>query len=213
MGERTAFFYGTLMAPPVLFRVIYGSAKPEPWQEKMTTVRPAILESYQRHRVKDLQYPAIIPCQNATVRGSVCTGLTDGDIYRLDIFEGSQYERKKVQVRVLQNVELDEKASDIKPETEEIIEAETYVWKWPVDELLPEEWDFEEFQREKMNAWANIESDDDVEVDEGFADVDRAVAELENDPMGGRGTNGSIGKQLEATRTEPNDQVWHDFTH
>ena len=29
-------------------------------------------------------------------------GLTDGDIWRLDIFEGSEYERRKAKVRVLE---------------------------------------------------------------------------------------------------------------
>src|SRR5271170_6703658 len=52
--------------------------------------------------------PAIVPCTGSSVRGSVVTGLTQGDIYRLDIFEGDQYLRKKVKVKVLKKVGLDE---------------------------------------------------------------------------------------------------------
>lgn len=68
-------------------------------------------------------------------------------------------------------------------------------------------------------SWSDEEEDENthpngtgVEIDEGFADVDRAVAEQEaqkakeseqngsvsrNDPTGGRGANGHITKKLE----------------
>jgi len=208
-------------------------------------------------------YPAIIPIEGSEVRGSVVTGLMEGDVYRLDIFEGYQYERKVVKVKVLKDIKLDEAAassvdrsstcSGAKEEEEEYVEAETYVWICGRDTLEPEEWDFEQFKKEKMRAWmgladyGDVEYDDDddndhhydssedeevesakkakgnkaVLVDEGFADVDRAVAELEErdrefqqarengdvnekkkkDPMGGRGLNGNIGRQLEASRS------------
>jgi len=205
MGDRTAFFYGTLMAPGVLYRVIYGSAKPEAWQQDLTTVRPAVLESYRRHRVKDMSYPAITPHSHSSVRGSVVTGLTDGDLYRLDVFEGSQYDRKKVKVRVLSNTSLSggmqngESAHKIAEE----VEAETYIWKDDITELEEKEWDFEEFKRDKMKFWMGDSGEEtsNVGVDEGFADVDKAVAaEKGKDEMGGRGVNGVIGRQLESVR-------------
>jgi len=190
------------MAPGVLYRVIYGTAKPEPWQQKLTTVRPALLESYRRHRVRDMSYPAILPHENSSVRGSVVTGLTQGDIYRLDIFEGSQYDRKKVTVRVLKNVELKEKMEngESRHEVEEEVEAETYIWRDSIKELEEKEWDFEEFKKDKMKFWMGESGteDSDVQVDEGFADVDNAVAgEKSRDDMGGRGLNGHIGRALE----------------
>ncbi|KAK5240086.1 hypothetical protein LTS06_012575, partial [Exophiala xenobiotica] len=79
------------MAPGVLHRVIHGTHDPEPWQKSLLTVRPALLQSYRRHRVRHADYPAILPHPNSCVRGSVVTGLTEGDLYRLDIFEGDQY--------------------------------------------------------------------------------------------------------------------------
>lgn len=191
------------MAPGVLYRVIYGSANPEPWQVKLTTVRPALLEAHRRHRVKLMSYPAIVPHAGSSVRGSVVTGLTSGDIYRLDVFEGDQYDRKKVTVKVLKNVGLDEKVEAGEPaeyETEEEVEAETYIWKDDVRDLEEHEWDFEEFKRDKMKFWMGEGSreDSNVEVDEGFADVDSAVAaEKSKDTTGGRGVNGSISKELE----------------
>ncbi|KIW29735.1 uncharacterized protein PV07_05524 [Cladophialophora immunda] len=217
MGEYTAFFYGTLMAPGVLHRVIHGTHTPESWQKDLITVRPAMLQNYRRHRVRHADYPAIIPHSGSRVRGSLVTGLTQGDIYRLDIFEGSQYKRDVVKAHVLKDVELDQAAPEQDgddPEVlEEIVEAQTYVWLEGEETLEPEEWDFEAFKRDKMRAWMGIVEDDDVEIDEGFADVDRAVAEEDSrrtqdkaaekglntarhDPMGGRGANGHITQQL-----------------
>lgn len=116
-------------------------------------------------------------------------------------------------------------------ETAEMVKAETYVWCYPREELEEEEWDFEEFKAEKMRAWMGLgpswsdEEDENttangvsMEVDEGFADVDRAVADLEaqknkenktgviDDPTGGRGANGHITKLLERVGGWDNDE-------
>jgi hypothetical protein len=193
------------MAPGVLYRVIYGNAHPEPWQQKLTTVRPALLESHRRHRVKYMSYPAITPCTGSSVRGSVVTGLTQGDIFRLDIFEGDQYLRKKVKVKVLKNVGLEDsiQTGESEEHAPEEVEAETYIWRNDLSELEDGEWDFEEFKRERMHYWMGESSSEEsnIEVDEGFADVDNAMA-TENgiDHTGGRGANGTISKDLESAR-------------
>jgi hypothetical protein len=204
------------MAPGVLHRVIHGTPNPEAWQRNLLTIRPALLQSYRRHRVRHADYPAILPHAGSTVRGTLVTGLTSGDIYRLDIFEGSQYSRESVTVQVLgHDVGLDETVADERTAALVVdeVEAQTYVWRIGADTLDAQEWDFEVFKREKMNAWMGIaetgQATDGVEVDEGFADVDRAVKEdeerrkrdegkkLGHDPMGGRGANGHITQQLE----------------
>ena len=198
---------GTLMAPGVLHRVIHGTPNPEPWQRALLTIRPGLLHSYRRHRVRGADYPAVIPHTHSTVRGTIVTGLTEGDIYRLDIFEGDQYSRDVVKVQVLKDVGLDELAEEGKTEVLEEVDAQTYVWQDGEGTLEEKEWDFEEFKREKMRAWMGLaggEATNGVEIDEGFGDVDRAVAEEERkdwekkkDPMGGRGANGHITRQLE----------------
>ena len=199
------------MAPPVLHRVIYGTTTPEEWQSKLTTVRPALLQGYQRHKVKHADYPGILPHTTTSssetgsgapsVRGSLVTGLTDGDIWRLDIFEGDQYTRQKVRVTVLKDTALDALADEanLAAHVEGEVEAETYVWTDPRDELEEEEWDFEEFKREKMWAWiGQAREENGVEVDSGFGDVDRAMQEeQQTDPTGGRGQGGKITKELE----------------
>lgn len=170
---------GTLMAPEVLYRVLFGTSNPQGGEEKRITICPAVLHEYRRHRVKFADFPAITPKRSSTVRGAIITGLSEGDIYRLDSFEGSMYERQKVKVRLLKNVRLEDsvpESSLARVEGEEV-EAETYVWKEGFDDLEDREWDFDHFRRRKMKAWMG-ESDSstgaDTEVDEGFAAADAA---------------------------------------
>jgi hypothetical protein len=150
MSTHSAFFYGTLMAPQVLYRVIYGSPRPEMWQKELTTIQPAMLRGYQRHRVKGADYPAIIPCADvdACVRGTYVTGLMDGDVWRLDIFEGAEYERQKVKVKV-----LNEGKSGQFNESVEEQEVQTYVWIAGEQWLDMGEWDFDDFVRDKIHRW------------------------------------------------------------
>ena len=133
------------MAPQVLHRVLYGSTKPHSSQLAALKIQPAILPHYVRHRVAFCDYPAILasPDSSSCVRGTHVQGLTAADQWRLDIFEGEQYERIKVKLRLLdaENHECEE------------VEAETYVWIASKDELEDREWDFEEFRKEKMARW------------------------------------------------------------
>lgn len=186
------------MAPPVLYRVIYGTTEPEPWRRSLTTVRPALLQDYRRHKVKHADYPAILPHGSSSVRGSLVTGLLDEDIRRLDIFEGSEYNRQKVDVLALKDTALNE-AIDESKLSEYVVDkaqAETYVWTAGAKQLESEEWDFEEFKREKMYAWIGQAKNDSVEVDQGFADVDEDRETSKHDGTGGRAMNGHIGKEL-----------------
>ena len=172
--SHTAFFYGTLMAPPVLHRVIWGSqTPPTPAHASLLHIRPAVLHAHRRHKVKHADYPAILPVDaRSLVRGTLVEGLTDGDIWRLDIFEGSEYERRKVKARVLQQKghgeaegmgDLSQREED-NVEGQEI-EAETYVWIAGAHRLESDEWDFAEFVRDKMKRWVGREA---AETDEGF---------------------------------------------
>lgn len=77
------------------------------------------------------------------------SGLTDKQIWRLDLFEGDQYQRVEVRCRLV--------VSAGGGDEEEVV-AETYVWADVDGEMgrngLEEgEWDFEMFRREKMRRW------------------------------------------------------------
>lgn len=173
--SHTAFFYGTLMAPPVLYRVIWGQqTPPTPAHASLLKVQPAILHNHQRHKVKHADYPAILPIKSdrkPKVRGTLVQGLTDGDLWRLDIFEGSEYQRQKVKVRVLeQTTTSGQDMGDLQQREEDNVEgdevdAETYIWIAGANRLESEEWDFTEFIRDKMKRWVGKDA---AETDEGF---------------------------------------------
>ncbi|KAI4093830.1 MAG: hypothetical protein LQ339_007612 [Xanthoria mediterranea] len=177
------------MEPQVLYRVCYGTSTPNSFQKSLLSFRPALLHQHRRHRVLHHDYPAVIPQQSSSVRGTYVSGLTDGDIYRLDIFEGNEYERRRVKLKIL-DTEGDE-AGEGNVEGEEL-EVETYIWVAGEERLVDGEWDFAEFRREKMHNW--ITSSDE------YDEVDEAVRTHGNDPTGGRGLNGSISDKLEGTK-------------
>ncbi|KAF2716535.1 hypothetical protein K431DRAFT_13249 [Polychaeton citri CBS 116435] len=156
---HSAFFYGTLMATQVLHRVCHGSTSPDNpvYATHNLKTYPAILHNHRRHRVKNCDYPAVIPATTeSTVRGSYVTGLTENDIWRLDIFEGDQYAREKVKVKILTTVGDEKGEGNVEGEE---VEAETYIWIAPKHELEEVEWDFAEFQREKMRFWVGAEGE------------------------------------------------------
>ena len=144
------------MAPPVLHRVVHGSTPPTELQKSLLKVKPAILHGYCRRRVRYADYPAIIPSKEASVRGSYVSGLTGADIWRLDIFEGDEYIRKKVKVSLLDQVGDADGKGNVEGEE---LEVETYVWIASEERLEKGEWDFAEFQREKMHRWVHDETE------------------------------------------------------
>jgi gamma-glutamylcyclotransferase (GGCT)/AIG2-like uncharacterized protein YtfP len=145
MSSRSAFFYGTLMAPAVLHRVCLGSSEPTDQQRLRFVSRPARLLHHQRYRIKGLDYPAVIPCEqtNATVLGNLVTGLTDEDMNRLDIFEGKEYERRQVAVET-----FDKETGGTNQ-----AECETYIWIAAESLLDKCEWDFNHFHKDVMKDW------------------------------------------------------------
>ncbi|KAI0306310.1 hypothetical protein B0F90DRAFT_1808046 [Multifurca ochricompacta] len=91
----SGFFYGTLMHPKILKRVLNNDAS-------HLSICPAILTGYTRHKIKIADYPAILPYERSrklfereltpedkSVRGTLVNGLTNRDVALLDIFEGN----------------------------------------------------------------------------------------------------------------------------
>lgn len=140
------------MARPVLYRVIYGTSNisNDPAKDVLAaraatlTIEPAILHDYCRHRVRHADYPGIILQEGESVRGTYVTGLTNADMYRLDIFEGSEYGRAHVRVVLLGD------GKDSASPDATTVDAQTYIYTAGDDRLEQGEWDFDDFVKNKM---------------------------------------------------------------
>ncbi|KAK3325551.1 AIG2-like family-domain-containing protein [Apodospora peruviana] len=155
-GIHSAFFYGTLMVPEVFYSVCYGTKSVPPAIAALHTFRPAVLHGYCRRRVLHADYPGIVADEGHSVLGTLATGLTRANMAKLDFFEGSQYERRRVCVSLLadhdnvDNVII--RGNDRVEEGNEEVDAEVYVFL-ARDELEEKEWDLDEFRREKLTKW------------------------------------------------------------
>lgn len=185
------------MAPQILHRVIHGHADPAPWQKALLKFQPAVLHGYQRHRVRGADYPGILAVSKDSktqeqeadskstlkysVLGTLVSGLTDGDLHRLDIYEGNEYAREIVKVRTLKEALSQENersgpndSKDVNANLHDVLEAAgaefvdegeevdaiTYVWIAGEHHLEKLEWDFETFKRDKMAWWINADESD-----------------------------------------------------
>ncbi|KAG7116272.1 Protein AIG2 C like protein [Verticillium longisporum] len=152
-GPHTAFFYGTLMEPRVFFRVVQGTSHPSDVIKSLYTFTPAVLHDHCRHRVQGEDYPGVIPEEGQSVLGSFVTGLTDANIQKLDSFEGSEYDRRAVKVKLVTKLGNAQGVCQVEGEEEE---TTTYIFIHP-NRIERGEWDFEHFRKEKLHMWAREE--------------------------------------------------------
>ncbi|KAJ5054794.1 uncharacterized protein L3040_001058 [Drepanopeziza brunnea f. sp. 'multigermtubi'] len=194
MGDKTAFFYGTLMAREILHRVLYGpsfsltspSHAPSQLLASQLTITPALLPSYCRHKVRHADYPGIVASPAHEVRGTYVTGLTAADVWKLDRFEGDEYALEDVTVTLLADEEGKGEGKKGEQRT-----TKSYVYTAGRHRLEDEEWDYEVFRREKLWRWTGQGSDEEYkDVDEAAVKAPGGAAgdSLTHDPTGGRRT-------------------------
>ncbi|KAH7884324.1 hypothetical protein F5I97DRAFT_1812660 [Phlebopus sp. FC_14] len=190
-----AFFYGTLIHPEILKRVI-GNAGSH------LSICPALLLDHTRHQItaSNCDYPGVVPysqsrvmfdrelsLEERSVRGVLVIGLSDEDVRLLDIFEGNEYTRELVSVHPLgpflqlndmPPVEMDSLVPATLPpipppnELAEPREANTYIWCCPLTQLRPSLWTFEDFVKHSAWKWVGTGSDGNKD----YAEVDRRRA-------------------------------------
>ena len=199
------------MSPQVLYRVLFNFTKPTKAKQNQLTIVPAILHSYCRHKVYMCDYPGIISQEGKSVLGVYVTGLDDQNIWRLDIFEGSQYRREKVKVKLLQEVH----GTKIGRVEGQEVDAQTYVFL-DKNDLMDEEWSYDEFVKEKIHRWVDTSEEYDgkfclarkvllggkITLIEVPVEVDNAVELGGHDPTGGRGINGEMENKLSSKEQE-----------
>ncbi|RAL66174.1 hypothetical protein DID88_005846 [Monilinia fructigena] len=195
-----AFFYGTLMAPEVLHRVIYGSSKHPP--SASLTITPALLPDYCRHRVRYVDYPGIISEPGHTVRGTYVTGLTPKKHAKPGLILAP---KEQEHVHGLSRIMAETVETGVQKQ------AQTYVFI-DLDSLEKGEWDFEFFREEKLKNWAD-ESEEYAEVDANavqgneskigiFESLDR------RDTTGGRGVKTTMSKELKELSDKKREEEW-----
>lgn len=86
-------------------------------------------------------------------------------MWRLDIFEGDEYERRQVKAHILTTTGSDSGIGNVEGEA---VECETYVWIAGEDRLEDGEWDFPEFVREKMGRWVGVEGEGEYKGRESY---------------------------------------------
>ncbi|KAG0341726.1 hypothetical protein BG004_005932 [Podila humilis] len=157
------FFYGSLMAPAILGRI----TQPGP----TTTLHrvKAVIEGYVRHPYHNEPYPGMISSEDKTktVEGILVFGHNAIEVSRLDRFEGSEYTRELLPVKILGSVpasfipgnsHLDNKLLSL--EAGAIVLSNVYLFTAPARKLdQTREWDYEKFKNEQMIQWMRTGSD------------------------------------------------------
>jgi gamma-glutamylcyclotransferase (GGCT)/AIG2-like uncharacterized protein YtfP len=170
------FVYGTLMAESVVTTLI-GRMPPH---DKARVV------GYVRYPVRDRVYPAIIPVTTphlhpaaaVVVEGLLLRDLHEGEMRRLDWFEGTDYRRVNVRVELLHSAtattgEPESSSSTTTPtkdESAQVAESSSststtsllytlaymYEWNNPVEMLdTTRAWDYEDFLQNHLDGYVD----------------------------------------------------------
>ncbi|RPB26935.1 hypothetical protein L211DRAFT_819835 [Terfezia boudieri ATCC MYA-4762] len=154
------FFYGTLMALPVLYNVVYHSPEPPEHMINHLTVRPAILKDHRRRLVLYCEYPGLTAHPGSQVAGSFVCGLTKANLRELHRFEGREYELVPIKVDVLMERTLGPPGPDGKPTYENEIwkemDAMTYIYIAGEHRLVDREWCFQNYMENHLSSWSGL---------------------------------------------------------
>ncbi|KAG0376361.1 hypothetical protein BGX24_007854 [Mortierella sp. AD032] len=152
------FFYGSLMST----RVLNSVTRPGP-EANLFSV-PATIQGYVRYPYHNEPYPGMIASEDTTqaVEGLLVFGHTLMDRFRLDQFEGSEYTREILPVKLHSPVPAAFNIMDGKKPLQagDVVQCYVYVFTGPhahLDQSRP--WDYEAFRREHLDVWMNTCSD------------------------------------------------------
>lgn len=89
MNPANLFAYGTLRHPAVITYVLGR----EPDREDVE------VEGFVRYRIRDADYPGILPQPGSSIDGTLFRGITPEELLRLDEYESDLYVRQTVTVQ------------------------------------------------------------------------------------------------------------------
>lgn len=123
------FTYGSLMFREVWLRVAGCDCESV----------PAVADGYAVRRLREVPWPVMIPAAGESARGRLYRGVPDIALARLDRFEGEEYHRVPIDIRL----------PDGSLET-----AHAYLAAEPESpEILPDPWDAATFERDGLAAF------------------------------------------------------------
>jgi len=129
MSAANVFVYGTLLAEEVVQAIL----------KRIPTTVPAILWDYKRVCVRYRTYPAIIPAKGVKLHGKVLLNLGKEEVDLLDQFEDAEYKNTKVEV--------------LRTDTNQLIEANVYVWCSSEHSLDLTDWDYQQFREKNLRVF------------------------------------------------------------
>ena len=121
------FVYGTLCFPEVI----------EKLTGKFFHSEPAVLKGFQRKKVRNADYPAIIKNEEAEVKGILFHDVDDHSIQIINFYEGEEYNSEVLKINT----------------TDGIVKAKVFVWNSDFNELEETDWNPNEFQKYSLKIY------------------------------------------------------------
>ena len=128
---QNLFVYGTLLSSEIT----------EKLTGKTFETKYAVLEGYKMYCVKGCDYPAIIREKGAETKGKILVNVDDSDLKMLSDYEGKEYTKIKVKVLCSNKYEY----------------ALTFVWSKDLHLLETRDWDFKDFQKNRLKFYLDDE--------------------------------------------------------
>ncbi|KAG0284342.1 hypothetical protein BGZ96_011277 [Linnemannia gamsii] len=152
------FFYGSLMNEKVLNAV----TRPGPDSNTLFAIK-ATVQGYTRFTYHNQPYPGMVLSKDPTetVEGLLVFGHTAQELYRLDQFEGPEYPRSTLPVRLSASVPSSYTLNGrVKGYGEgETVNAYVYLFTGPMEHLDQNRpWDYEKFKKEHVDDWMSIDA-------------------------------------------------------
>ena len=122
------FVYGSLQMPGIAEIVGGGPFISE----------PCVLPGYRRRRIQGRSWPGIRPDSNESTPGLLLQGVSASQIEVFDLFEGDTYERRRVQVRLLNRADekIDAFAYVVRDHLAGYMSAEIWEPEWFKENVL-----------------------------------------------------------------------------
>ncbi|KAK4461794.1 hypothetical protein QBC42DRAFT_177730 [Cladorrhinum samala] len=151
---RPLFIYGTLLSPRLLSVVLTGTSANA--QLVLPLLAPASVEGFARRALNHKDYPAAVPSAGSRMHGYLLSPLTRSQRKKLDNFEGETYEPTSVTVHTVQGNSNSNTAADVTLLLPRPVQADIYIWRGDPDQVSQLPWDFELFEKERLDDWLDI---------------------------------------------------------